>query len=59
MLNIFFDGEEALLMLIFLVCRNSKQNFLKLKLVMYIEMVGKMSDYIVKKFYLHFFMKMS
>ena len=56
-LNISFGGDEALLMLIILVYSNAKQHFLKLTLVMHIEIVRKRSDYIIKNFCLHFSMK--
>ena len=46
-------------MFTFLIYSNAKQNFLKLKLVMYIKMVRKTSDYIIKNFYLYFPMKIS
>ena len=38
---------------------NAKQNFLKLKLVMYIKMVRNTSDYIIKNFCLYFSMNIS
>ena len=38
-LNISFSGEEALLMFIILLYSNAKHQFLKLKLVMYIEII--------------------
>ena len=46
-LNISFCGEEALLMFIILLYSNAKQHFLKLKLVMYIEILRKRSNYMI------------
>ena len=50
-LNISFGEEEALLMVIILLYNNAKEHFLKLKLLMYIEIVQKRSDYMFKKFF--------
>ena len=52
-------GEENLLMFVFLIYSNAKQNFLKFKLVKYIKMVRKTSDNIIKNFSLYFSMKIS
>ena len=57
--NISFGGEEALLMVIILLYSNAKEHFLKLKLIMYIEIVQERSDYMIKNFCLYFSMKIS